>query len=236
MLRRHGLNQRQPFFFAASGSAGDLRDEAERCLGSAVIAHIQAHIRVQHADQRHIFKIQSLADHLRAEKNRNFFRLKAPQQQLMTAARRDGVCVHAQKRRIRENPAQLLLDFLRAAADGLERAAAFFAPRTRRLRIAAVLADKALVDRVIGQMHAAPRTSRHIAALHTDQIPAVAAPVEKENGLSAGDDIVPQLFFQRQADRRGVPLPDFLLEINNLRLRKRLFVVALFQRIQRSQS
>ena len=84
---------------------------------------------------------------------------------------------------------------------------------------------------MIRQVHAAPRARRHIAALDTDKISGVPPPVEKEDRLPAGDDIVAQLFLQRQADGRRIPLPDFLLEIDDLRLRQRLFIVALFERI-----
>ena len=93
------------------------------------------------------------------------------------------------------------------------------------------MANQALRDGVIRQVHAAPRARRHIAALDADKVPAVSPPVEKEDRLPAGDDIVAQLFLQRQADGRRVSLPDFLLEIDDLRLRQVLFIVALFARI-----
>ena len=149
----------------------------------------------------------------------------------MAVAGRHRVRVHAQKLRVREHPVELLLDLLRPASDGFECAPALWAARARRFGVAAVVANQALRDGVIRQVHAAPRARRHIAALDTDKISGVPPPVEKEDRLPAGDDIVAQFFLQRQADGRRVSLPDFLLEIDDLRLRQRLFIVALFERI-----
>ena len=119
MLRRHGLHHRRPRLLAAARPADHLRDQAERRLRRAVIAHVQAHIRVQNADERHIFKIEPLGHHLRPKQDRNFFLLEAPEQLLMAVAGRHRVRVHAQELRVREHPVELLLDLLRPASDGL---------------------------------------------------------------------------------------------------------------------
>ena len=45
-------------------------------------------------------------------------------------------------------------------------------------------------------MDAAPRALRHVTAVHADQIPAVAAPVQKQDGLLFIQDRVTDALFQ----------------------------------------
>ena len=177
MLRRHGLDHGAAAIRAAAGAADDLRDKGERGLRRAEVVDVEAHIRVQHADERDGRKIEALGDHLRAKQDRDLLVAEAAEHRLVAAGGGDGIRVHAQNCRIREQSLQLLLDLLRAAADGLHRAAALCAARVRGLGVAAVVAHQAAARGVIGQVDAAARALRHVAAVHADEEAAFSAAV-----------------------------------------------------------
>ena len=151
----------------------------------------------------------------------------------MVVGGRHRVRIHAQNGRVREKVVQLLFDLLRTRADRLERPAALRAALRQRVGIAAVVAHEPPVDGVVGQRDAASRTGRRFAALHAHKASAVAAPVEKQDGLPAGENIFPQALFQRSADRSGIAVSQLLLHIDDLDRRQRLSVVALAHRIER---
>ena len=138
----------------------------------------------------------------------------------MAAGGGDGIRVHAQNCRIREQSLQLLLDLLRAAADSLHRAAAFGAARVRGLGVAAVVAHQAAARRMVGQVDAAARALRHVAAVHADEEAAVAAAVEEEDGLLAVQDGVADTLFELTAEIQIVPGAQLLLHIDEARSRK----------------
>ena len=150
----------------------------------------------------------------------------------MAAGGGDGIRVHAQNCRIREQGLQLLLDLLRAAADGLHRAAAFGAARVRGLGVAAVVAHQAAARGVIGQVDAAARALRHVAAVHADEEAAVAAAVEEEDGLLAVQDGVADALFELAAEIQIVPGAQLLLHIDEARSRKGAAIIAGFQRVE----
>ena len=127
--------------------------------------------------------------------------------------------------RIREERLQLLLDLLRAAADGLHRAAAVLTARMRGPRVAAVVAHQAAAGGMIRQVDAAPRTLRHIAAVHADQIPAVAAAVQEQDGLLAVQNGVADALLQLAADIEVISRPQLLLHVNDARIGKRAAVI-----------
>ena len=102
MLRRHGLDHGAAAIRAAAGAADDLRDEGERGLRRAEVVDVEAHIRVQHADERDGRKIEALGDHLRAEQDRDLLVAEAAQHRLVAAGGGDGIRIHAQNCRIRE--------------------------------------------------------------------------------------------------------------------------------------
>ena len=196
MLRRHGLDHGAARVRTPSGTAHDLRDKRKRRLGGAEVVDIQAHVRVDDADKRNGREIKALGDHLRAEQNGDLLFAELFQHRLMSACGGHGIGVHAQNLRVGEQRLQLLLDLLRAAADGLHRPAAFFAACVRRHDIAAVVAHQTAAGGVVRQMDAAPRALRHVTAVHADQIPAVAAPVQKQDGLLFIQDRVTDALFQ----------------------------------------
>src|SRR5204862_4085930 len=55
--------------FAASGASGDLGQKLERAFARAEIGQMQCKIGVNNPDQRHIWKMQTFGDHLRADED-----------------------------------------------------------------------------------------------------------------------------------------------------------------------
>ena len=106
-------------------------------------------------------------------------------------------------------------------------------PLRHRLRVSAVVAHEPVCHGVIRQIDAAPWAARRVAAVHADEAAAVAAPVQKQDGLVAADDRVAQPFFELRAHDPGVSLPQLLLQIDQLHARHRLPIEAFFQRIER---
>ena len=72
-------------FFRVAKSADDLRQQTVRPLGSVVILRVEREVCVQHAHERHVFKIQPLGNHLRAKKNGDILFFKFAQQRFMSA-------------------------------------------------------------------------------------------------------------------------------------------------------
>ena len=144
-------------------------------------------------------------------------------------SRRHGVRVHTQHLRAGEHLPQLLLYPLGAEADVLQRAAAFRAPLRCPLGITAVVAHEPVVGTVVRQIHTAPRALRHIAALWAQQLAAAAPPIQKQDALLTGGDILRQLLLERAADDGAVPLTQLLPQISHHHLRQCLLVVPLRQ-------
>ena len=119
----------------------------------------------------------------------------------------DGIGVHAENFRLREQGVQLLLRPLGTHADVLHGAAALRAGFAAFFGIAAVVAHHPPVGGVIGQIHAAPGALGHIAALGAQQLPAAAPAVEKQDALLPGLQILLQLPGQLPADAAGVAVP-----------------------------
>src|SRR5438034_1516784 len=81
--------------FAASGPSGDLREKLERPLACAEIGQMQSKIGVDDADQRYIWKMQTLRDHLCAHEYVDLAGAKIPQRFAIRFLARHGVGVHA---------------------------------------------------------------------------------------------------------------------------------------------
>ncbi len=86
----------RPGLLAAAGAADDLREQAERALRRAVVVDIERDVGAEDADERDVFKIQALGDHLRAEQDRDLFFFKLPQELFVPMRRADRVGVHTQ--------------------------------------------------------------------------------------------------------------------------------------------
>ena len=175
------------------------------------MVHIQGHIRRQHAYQRHIGKVQSLGHHLGAQENGYLPHLEIPEELLMSLA--DGVRIHAENLRPGEQSAQLLLRPLGTDADVLHGAAAGGAGLAAFFGITAVMAHHPPIGGVIRQIHAAPGTLGHIAALGAQQLAAAAPAVEKQNALLPGLQVLLQLLHQLPADAAVVAVPQLLPHI-----------------------
>ena len=67
IFRREGLDKRAARLLGAAAAADHLCKKLKRPLKAAVILRIQRGIGRQHADQRHIWKVKPLRDHLRPD-------------------------------------------------------------------------------------------------------------------------------------------------------------------------
>src|SRR6266568_1742306 len=67
--RRVSLHKNFARRFAAAGAPGDLREKLERSFACSEIGQMQCKIGVNNPDQRHIWKMQTLGDHLRADED-----------------------------------------------------------------------------------------------------------------------------------------------------------------------
>ena len=65
--------------FAASGSAGNLREQLKGPLARAEIRHMQRQICVDDPNQSYIWKVQTLGDHLRSDEDVDLAGTKVPQ-------------------------------------------------------------------------------------------------------------------------------------------------------------
>ena len=114
------LHDHLPGQLAASGAAGNLREQLEDALGSAKIRQPQRVIAAHHAHQRHAVHIVALGDHLRAHQQVDLARVQAHQQPLHVAAAANGVAIHAPDARAGENLLQTLLALLRSRAQKIQ--------------------------------------------------------------------------------------------------------------------
>ena len=70
--RRVSLHKNFAGCFSASCASGDLCEKLKRSFAGAKIGHMQREIGVDDSDQRHIWKMQTLRDHLCANEYVNF--------------------------------------------------------------------------------------------------------------------------------------------------------------------
>ena len=127
-----------------------------------------------------------------------------------------AVRVHAQHARRWEPVVQFLLDLLRARRFGKQAFPAAHRALARDLdRRAAVVAHRPAGHRVIGHGRRARGALGHPAAQRAADHPAVAAPVEKQNGLPAACERVDQLAFQLRADHALTPFAGEAAHIRN---------------------
>lgn len=116
VLRSCGLDQDLARLVTTSGTTRDLCQQLERALSGPEVRQVESNICVDYADERDSRKIQSLGDHLGAEKN---IHLGAPdflQQSAMRALASGRVDIHAEHTRGRKELGDALLDLLGADA------------------------------------------------------------------------------------------------------------------------
>ena len=68
-MRSECLDDDLALEIAPPGAAGDLGDELERALAGAEVRDVQAEVRIEDADERDVWEMQALGDHLRADQD-----------------------------------------------------------------------------------------------------------------------------------------------------------------------
>src|SRR6185437_3044600 len=148
--------------------ASHLTEELKATLRRAKVREVDADVGVDHADERHIWKIEALGDHLRAEQHVDLAAAD-PVENLGVrplAARR--VDVHARDARARKAVGEESLHLLGAeSALPQQYALAARADGSRRFRMPAIVADEPLRRAMIRQRDRAIGTRRDVAALST---------------------------------------------------------------------
>ena len=188
------------------------------------MVHVQTHVRRQNAHQRHVLKIQPLGHHLGAQQDGDLLFLKFSEQ--LFVSRAYGIRVHPQDLRSGKQCLQLLLHLLGANSHVLEGPAAVGAGLRGLFRVAAVMAHQPSVGGVIRQIDAAAGTLGHVAAVGTEQLAAVAPPVQKQYALLAGVNVRLQFPGQIPADGAGTAVPQFPAHIHQQHLGQVFLVVA----------
>src|SRR5271170_3918585 len=116
MKRRERLHKNFALDIAATGATGDLREQLEGAFTRAKIRLMQREVGVNDADERDVPKMQSLRDHLRADKNVGLARAKIAEHFAVIILALHRVGVHALDARLRKKFGERLLDFLCARA------------------------------------------------------------------------------------------------------------------------
>jgi hypothetical protein len=113
MLGAERLDQHPAASVASAGAAGNLRHQLKGPFGGPEIREVQRRIRVDHADQRHVGKIESFGDHLRAEQDADVARPEGRQCLLVTSRPLHRVRIHPQRGDTRETVPEFLFQPLR---------------------------------------------------------------------------------------------------------------------------
>src|SRR5579884_853265 len=196
---------------------------------------MQPHIGVDHADQRHVRKIQTLGDHLRAEENVNQSFTESGQDTGMTAGLAHGVAVHAADDMARETFLDFDLQFL--CAQSLVAYRCLSAERAVALRLlleTAVMTEQDVALFVVGQCQIAEAARFDVAARRAMHMRREAAAIEKQHHLSALVECRAHRVFQCIADgRRPAPLGRLMTQVNQTHLGQRPFQHALGQTQER---
>ena len=116
VLGKRRLNQYVASEFPPSRSTGNLAQELKRTLGGAKVGQVYSHIRVYDTHQRYVGEIESLSDHLGAEKDVHFAALDSAEDLMMRPFSRGGVHIHARQSGLGEGLRDDPLDLLRPKA------------------------------------------------------------------------------------------------------------------------
>ena len=185
MIGGQGLDNGTAGRIAAACTAHHLGEHIECGLRRPEGIGVKAQIRIQNANQRDVRQVQALGHHLGAEKHRDLLFLEPVEYFLVGVDGADGIGIHSGDLHVREELVQLLLGFLSAGADGLQRAAALGTAGRRRLGMAAIVAHEPGIGGVVGQPHRTAGTFGGLPAVHADQRAAVSPSVQEEDGLFA---------------------------------------------------
>ena len=189
-----------PRQLAASGAAGDLRQQLERALGGAEVGEAEPDVGGDHADERDARKVVPLGDHLRADEDVD-----------LPAANRDSSAAIAPRLRIVSRSTRatrapgnerddLRLDPLGAEADLLEERAGALRARPSAAPPSGCSSGSARARRrVHRQRDAAVRALERRAALPAEDDGREAAPVQQHDRLLAAFEAGAERLAQRAA-------------------------------------
>src|SRR5471030_175294 len=119
--RRERLHKNLALDVAATGAAGDLREQLEGAFARAKIRLMQREVRVDYADERDVRKMQPFRDHLRADEDVGLARAKIAENFALIILALHRVGVHALDARLRKKFGERLLDALRDRAGKSDR-------------------------------------------------------------------------------------------------------------------
>ena len=229
VVRGEGLDHGAAGFLSPAAAPDHLRDQGERAFSRAIVPGIEALIGRDHADQRDVFKIEPLGDHLRADHDGDVFLAETVEQLFVGTGRRDGIRVHAEHFSPGKELFQFRLDHLRPRAEVFEFSPTDRAALVRPLGIAAIVAEQASVRAVVGHGNAAARALVDKAAFAAADETVCAPSVDKQDALFAAVDVLLQFLPQEAADAAAVSAAELALHIDDLNRRKLLVVITVLQ-------
>ena len=131
-----------PRSLRSTGSAGDLDDELRRALRCPKIRTHEPAVRVDHRDQRYVWKVVTFCQHLSPDENCRIARFDRREMFLQPALAARGVAVDSEQRDVRKALRERLFGALGAHADSDQSCVVTLgATIHRRLAIATMVAD-----------------------------------------------------------------------------------------------
>src|SRR4030095_5088165 len=141
-------------------STCDLRQQLKRPLGGAEVGQVETGIRVHHADQGDIRKIQPLGDHLGAEQDIGVSPAEGLKNAMVRPLGARGVEIHSCQPRRRESLGEKAVHLVSTyPAPLLYGVTTLSAPGRDRLFMAAVVTAQAIGRAMNGESDAAPGTT-----------------------------------------------------------------------------
>jgi hypothetical protein len=130
MKRRKRLDDDLALDISAPGAARNLRQQLERPLARAKVRDVQALVRIDDADQRHIREVQALGDHLRSDEDVGFAKAEIAKDPTIVVLSLKRVGIHPLHARVGKKFRQDLLDLFSAEAGITDRRVTAFRLRT----------------------------------------------------------------------------------------------------------
>ena len=229
MIGHTGLQDGTSGLIASAASAHHLGDQGKGSLIAAEIPGIQRLVHGQDAYQRHVWKIQSLSDHLRSQHDVILSAAELVEPFLIGIPGHGGVGIHPENTGIRHNGFQFLLQPLCAESHFPQMLTA--AGRTVRhhfLGMSAVMAHQAVIDLVICHRNAAIGTVHRLIAGGTADDRMIAPAVQQQQRLVPGVQILSERLCQRFRKHPVISGSFLFLHIHDLHLRQRCLVIPLF--------
>ena len=187
---RHGrLNHHLPSQRSSSRPPRHLTQELEGPLACPEVGQMKPHIGIHHTHQCHPGEVQSLGDHLSAQEDVHLPSLHPTQDLVMSPLPGGGVHIHPGQaslgKGLRHDPLHL---FGAQPPEGEILRPTPATPLGSRLVVAAVVAEDAFADPMIGERDRAVGTGLHIPALTALHEAGVSAAIQEQNHLLAPSD------------------------------------------------